>query len=266
MGYSIENHRRVIMTSLAFVTVFCLASTVYGLPQSYNSASGFPTSIFGNQPWPLTRFKSASVSRLVGLPATGPIVKNIPGQGPAIETDFGMFKLDSKNAMSPRERAQYLPVMKALLKVLSTKRPSPQDINTLLVLTRDLSSQVPKGRNLLGNFGNFGLGNFGDFSSLESMGLPKTGNIITTVDGVPNIKTEFGTYPLSDVSLMTDKERATYLPVVKTLISVLQKDDVDPNEINTLLEQSRDLVNAIPNNPNGALQGFNLGNLGGFLG
>jgi len=75
-----------------------------------------------------------------------------------------------------------------------------------------------------------------------------------------------GTYPLSDVSLMTDKERATYLPVVKTLISVLQKDNVDPNEINTLLEQSRDLVNAIPNNPNGALQGFNLGNLGGFLG
>ena len=100
--------------------------------------------------------------------------------------------MDSKNALSPQERAQYLPVMKALLKVLSSKRPSPQDVNTLLVLTRDLSSQVPKGRNLLGNFGNFGLGNFGDFSSLESMGLPKTGDIITSVDGVPNIKTEFG--------------------------------------------------------------------------
>merc|ERR1712029_596909 len=201
-----------------------------------------------------------------GLPATGPLVKNVPGQGPSIETDFGVFQLDSKNALSPQERAQYLPVMKALLKVLSTKRPSPQDVNTLLVLTRDLSSYVPKGQNLLGAFGNFGLGNFGDFASLESMGLPKTGDIITNVNGVPSIKTEFGTFPLSDVSLMTDEERATYLPAVKTFISVLQKDNVDPSEINTLLEQSRDLTNAIPNNPDSSLQGFDIGNFAGFLG
>ena len=65
---------------------------------------------------------------------------------------------------------------------------------------------------------------------------------------------------------MTDQERAAYLPAVKTFISVLQKDKVDPNEINTLLEQSRELTNTIPNNPDGALQGFDLGNFAGLQG
>ena len=46
--------------------------------------------------------------------------------------------------MTPQQRAQYLPVMKALLKVMETKYPAAQDINTLMVLTRDLSAQVPK--------------------------------------------------------------------------------------------------------------------------
>ena len=46
--------------------------------------------------------------------------------------------------MTPQQRAQYLPVMKALLKVMETKYPAAQDINTLMILTRDLSKQVPK--------------------------------------------------------------------------------------------------------------------------
>ena len=49
-----------------------------------------------------------------------------------------------QNAMTPQQRAQYLPVMKALLKVMETKYPAAQDINTLMILTRDLSKQVPK--------------------------------------------------------------------------------------------------------------------------
>ena len=80
--------------------------------------------------------------------------------------------------------------MKALLKVMESNRPSIQDINTLMVLTRELNKKVPKGQNLLGNFGNFGIGN------LESMGLPAYGDIITNVNGVPNIRTEFGNYHL----------------------------------------------------------------------
>ena len=91
-----------------------------------------------------------------------------------------------QNAMTPQQRAQYLPVMQALLKVMETKYPSAQDINTLMVLTRDLSNQVPKGQNLLGNFGNFGL------EGMESMGLPESGDIIVNVDGTPHIRTQWG--------------------------------------------------------------------------
>ena len=92
--------------------------------------------------------------------------------------------------ITSEQRAIYLPVMKALLKVMESNRPSIQDINTLMVLTRDLSKKVPKGQNLLGNFGNFGIDN------LESMGLPEYGDIITNVIGVPHIRTTFGKYQL----------------------------------------------------------------------
>ena len=92
--------------------------------------------------------------------------------------------------ITPDQRATYLPVMKALLKVMESNRPSIQDINTLMVLTRELNKKVPKGQNLLGNFGNFGIDN------LESMGLPAYGDIITSVNGVPHIRTEFGNYHL----------------------------------------------------------------------
>ena len=80
--------------------------------------------------------------------------------------------------------------MKALLKIMESNRPSIQDINNLLVLTRELNKKVPKGQNLLGNFGNFGIDN------LESMGLPAYGDIITNANGATHIRTEFGNYHL----------------------------------------------------------------------
>ena len=89
--------------------------------------------------------------------------------------------------MSPQERAQYLPVMQALLNVMETPRPSPQDINTLMVLTRDLARQSGGASSeLFGQFGGFGL------DGLESMGLPEYGDIIVPVGGVPHIKTKWG--------------------------------------------------------------------------
>ena len=84
----------------------------------------------------------------------------------------------------------YLPVMRALLRVMETDRPSPADVNTLLVETRELNRNVPKGQNILRNFGNFGI------DGLESMGLPESGDMITNIDGVPHIRTEFGNYHL----------------------------------------------------------------------
>ena len=89
------------------------------------------------------------------------------------------------------QRATYLPVMKALLKVMSTSRPAPQDINTLLVMTRALNQKVPKGQNILGSFGGNGDLSFG-IDNLEGMGLPESGDLISNVNGVPHIKTTFG--------------------------------------------------------------------------
>ena len=47
---------------------------------------------------------------------------------------------------------------------------------------------------------------------------------------------------------MTDAERQRFLPTVRTFISVLEKENPDPNEINALLDQSRELTNLIPGN------------------
>jgi len=158
-----------------------------------------------------------------------------------------LASLSSQNAMTPQQRAQYLPVMKALLKVMETKYPAAQDINTLMILTRDLSKQVPKGQNLLADFGNFGLG------SMESMGLPESGDIIVNVDGTPHIRTQWGSFPLSDTTLMTDEERARFLPSVRAFTSVLQKDNVDPEEMKFLLAEGKKLQALLPQNVMGSI-------------
>ena len=69
---------------------------------------------------------------------------------------------------------------------MKMQTPTAEDINTLLVLTRDLNKKVPKSQNLLGDFGNFGTG------GIESMGLPETGSIVVTIDGIPHVRTNFG--------------------------------------------------------------------------
>ena len=61
---------------------------------------------------------------------------------------------------------------------------------------------------------------------------------------------------------MTDQERAKFLPVVRTFISVLQKDYVDPNEMNALMEYARELTNLIP----GSGLGGNTGSVDQWIG
>ena len=75
--------------------------------------------------------------------------------------------------------------------------------------------------------------------------------------------TILGTFPLSETNLLTDEERAQFLPATRTFASVLEKENVDPEEISLLLEQSRELSNLIPDNLIGRLGG-GLG-LGGLL-
>ena len=47
---------------------------------------------------------------------------------------------------------------------------------------------------------------------------------------------------------MTDEERQQFLPATRSFIKVLEKDNLDAAEMNTLLAQSRELTNLIPGN------------------
>ena len=78
-----------------------------------------------------------------------------------------------------------------------------------------------------------------------------------------------GMFPLSDTSLMTAEERRQFLPVARTFTSILQKDNIDAEEMNLLLDQSRELTNRLAqSNQNGNIAGFfgGLGGSGGFSG
>ena len=55
-----------------------------------------------------------------------------------------------------------------------------------MILTRDLTNQIPKDQNILTSIGGFGL------DGLENIGLPESGDIAINVEGVPHIKTKFG--------------------------------------------------------------------------
>ena len=89
-----------------------------------------------------------------------------------------------KNRTPFGKRSQYLPVMKALLKVMESKSSSPNDVNTLMILTRDLLKQIPNDQF---NFGpNSWLGKVID------MGLPESGDIVVNINRIPHITTQWG--------------------------------------------------------------------------
>ena len=55
-----------------------------------------------------------------------------------------------------------------------------------------------------------------------------------------------GSFPLSEVSLLTDEERERFLPVIRTFTSVLKKDIIDHEEIKLLVRQSEELQKFVP--------------------
>ena len=55
-----------------------------------------------------------------------------------------------------------------------------------------------------------------------------------------------GAFPLSDVSLMTDEERETYLPTVKAFIKVLENDSIDQEDLNELIEEGEKIQELMP--------------------
>ena len=102
------------------------------------------------------------------------------------------------NQLSLEQRNTFLPIMEVLIKVLNTSTPATEDINTLLLYTRNLTrdADIPKDE-----FGNAipGFGGFNDLGiSLDGGGLLEDGDIIVDVEGVPNINTQFGNRPFRE--------------------------------------------------------------------
>ena len=95
--------------------------------------------------------------------------------------------------MTEEERNQFLPVMKALSRVMETENIAPSDLNTLLVRTRDLIKDIPEGyTERLPAF----VKNFQDVEIF----LPDEGDIVIYKNGIPHILTNLGEF-IQDNSL-----------------------------------------------------------------
>merc|ERR1711935_650239 len=245
MGYQSHLLRGINMNSVA--ALFFFTSAAYAAPQFFQPS-------FGNFGFKNVGFQSQ--------PAFGNFVfKNAPkatvylanSNSPAtVQTQFGTFPAQG---IIPEQRATYLPVMKALLKVMQTSQPSTQDLNTLMILTRELNKKVPKGEtNLLGNLGNL-LGNFG-FGDLESMGLPESGDIVMDIDGIAHVRTSFGVFPFPERNLMTAQDKSKFLPIIKNFADVLEENGANKGKTNLLLQQSKKLAKLIPENLRNSIPGI----------
>ena len=105
----------------------------------------------------------------------------------------GKIPFSGKNFLTREQRATWLPIMKATIKVMETPNPDPRDVNDLLVMSRDLMKDNPQSAKLFSSFG----GGFAALEGIEGMGLPKEGDVIETIEGVAHIVTEFGKQPLN---------------------------------------------------------------------
>merc|ERR1719495_1195469 len=214
---------------LISVILLVLVASTFGAPQRYNRR--FNGNHYGYRQGQPSRQPQYSYESYNSGSSNYYIYRGAPRFA---KTKQGIIPLGAKNALSSEERNKFLPVMKALVKVMETNTPTPEDVNTLLILTRDLTKDLPKGSSILPSFNGL---------NINEMGLMKDGDVIVDV---PHILTKFGAFPLSDVSLMTDEERERFLPAAKIFISVLKKDRIDQNEINELIKQSEALQELIP--------------------
>ena len=104
----------------------------------------------------------------------------------------------ARNAIPQEEKDIYLPVMKALLKVMESNTTAPEDVNNLLVLTRDLTKGLPEeATNLISSFDGLE-DSFKDglegivIPDIGDGVLPEDGDIIVQFKDSPYIVTQFG--------------------------------------------------------------------------
>ena len=96
--------------------------------------------------------------------------------------------------------------MEALLKTMETDEPSAEDMNTLMILVRNLLKTVPEGETP--NLKQYGFDTdnipFGmDLDTLKNVALPETGDIVVSENGQDMVVTGFGMYQLKLMSVST---------------------------------------------------------------
>ena len=88
---------------------------------------------------------------------------------------------------------------------METDEPSAEDMNTLMILIRNLLKTVPEGETP--NLKQYGFDTdnipFGmDLDTLKNVALPKTGDIVVNEDGQDKVVTGFGTCQLKLTSVL----------------------------------------------------------------
>merc|ERR1712156_702706 len=139
--------------------------------------------------------------------------------------------------LTPEARKKILPIMMALLTLMGSGRPTVDDLNSLMVATRDLKKHLPEGSDI---------SDFVGMEGFEDMALPEAGDVIQYVNGEPVLMTNFGKFPLSAIEPLTDEERQQFIPTTRKLINLLQKENLGANQMKNLLKTSKKLTNLIP--------------------
>ena len=75
--------------------------------------------------------------------------------------------------------------MRAYLKVMDTSAPAPEDVKNLLILTEEITKQIPQGSKLILSCNSF---------NVSEMGFPEDKDVITDYQGIHHIVTQFGKF------------------------------------------------------------------------
>merc|ERR1711962_1126002 len=95
----------------------------------------------------------------------------------------------------------------------------------------------------------FGSGNgFNNFQPSRAINTPNAANF---VDGAPlgltvDFDSSFGSFPLSSQNQLTPAQRQALLPVMESVLKVMESDKPSVNDVNTLMIQVRDLLKKVP--------------------
>ena len=124
---------------------------------------------------------------------------------------------------------------------------------------------------------NLGVSGLGQLTGQLKTILPASGNVVTESGSGPVVNTKFGirfltlplflfwpsclffvpifcdyyfsfsgAFPLQEYSMIPEGFRREFLPILKALVAVFEKDELNPDEANILLSLSRDLTNKLP--------------------